>query len=127
MKKDKLDEFRQIIGEDSFCTFLKLLTEIGPDSRTHRISVIIAGILRFALGKISDDHEEGSIAEALAVLDEEPYSDGEEYCRLKELIDQICQKTGMKNYRTTVRGSEYSIADNAIAEYCRWYNMPWED
>jgi hypothetical protein len=60
MKKDKLDEFRQIIGEVCFGAFLKLLTEIGPDSRTHRISVIIAGILRFATGKINDDYENGS-------------------------------------------------------------------
>ena len=127
MKKDKLDEFRQIIGEVSFGAFLKLLTEIGPDSRTHRISVIIAGILRFATGKITDDYENGSVAEALAFLDEEPHSGGEEYLRLKELIDQICQKAGMLNDRVTARGIKYSIADNAIAEYSRWYHMPWED
>ena len=127
MKKDKLDEFRQIMGKNPFGAFMELLIEIGPDSRTHRISVIIAGILRFALGKITDDYENGSVAEALAFLDEEPHSDGEEYLRLKELIDQICQKSGMLNDRVTARGIKYSIADNAIAEYCRWYNMPWED
>ena len=127
LKEDKLDEFRQIIGEELFGSFLKLLTEIGPDSRTHRISVVIAGILRFALGKTTDDYEKGSLAEALVVLDEEPYSDGEEYRRVVELIDHMCQESGMTNYRATTRGSEYSIAENAIAEYCRWYNMPWED
>jgi len=127
MGNDKLDEFRQIIGEVSFGAFMELLTEIGPDSRTQRISVIIAGILRFATGKITGDYENGSVAEALAFLDEEPHSDGEEYLRLKELIDQICQKAGMLNDRVTARGIKYSIADNAIAEYSRWYNMPWED
>jgi hypothetical protein len=127
MKEDKLDEFRRIIGKDFFCVFMKLLTEIGPDSRTHRISVIIAGILRFALGKITDDPDKGSLAEALSVIDEEPYSNSAEYYRLNELIDQICQKTGMMNYRVTARGRKYSISENAIAEYCRWYNMPWED
>jgi len=127
LKEDKLDEFRQIIGEGLFGSFLELLTEIGPGSRTHRISVVIAGILRFALGKTTDDYEKGSLAEALVVLDEEPYSDGEEYRRVVELIDHMCQESGMTNYRATTRGSEYSIAENAIAEYCRWYNMPWED
>ena len=127
MKKDKLDEFQQIIGKVSFGAFMELLSEIGSDSRTHRISVIIAGILRFALGKVTDDYEKGSVSEALAVLDEEPHSDGEEYLRLKELIDQICQKAGMSNDRVTARGIKYSIADNAITEYSRWYNMPWED
>ena len=127
MGKDKLYELRQIIGEVSFGVFLELLTEIGTDGRTHRISVIIAGILRFALEKITDYHEKGSVAEALVFLDEEPHSDGEEYFRLKELIDQICKKAGMLNDRVTARGIKYSIADNAIAEYCRWYNMPWEN
>jgi hypothetical protein len=127
MGKDKLDELRQIIGEVSFDAFLELLTEIGPDSRTHRISVIIAGFLRFALEKITDDYENGSVAEALVFLDEELHSDGEEYFRLKELIDQICKKAGMLNDRVTAGGIKYSIADNAIAEYCRWYNMPWEN
>jgi len=69
LKEDKLDEFRQIIGEGLFSSFLELLTEIGPDSRTHRISVVIAGILRFALGKTTDDYEKGSLAEALVVLE----------------------------------------------------------
>ena len=127
LKEDKLDEFRQIIGEELFGSFLKLLTEIGPGSRTHRISVVIAGILIFALDKTTDDYKKGSLAEALVVLDEEPYSDGDEYIRVAELIDQMCQKSGMMNYRTTTRDSEHSIAENAIAEYCRWYNMPWED
>lgn len=127
LKEDKLDEFRQIIGEKLFGSFLKLLKEVGPDSRTHRISVVIAGILRFALGKTTDEFKKGSLAEALVVLDEEPYSDGEEHSRVAELIDQLCQKSGMTNYRATTRGGEYSIAENAIAEYCRWHNMPWED
>ncbi len=127
LKEDKLDEFRQIIGEELFGSFLKLLTEIGPGSRTHRISVVIAGILIFALDKTTDDYKKGSLAEALVVLDEEPYSDGDEYIRVAELIDQMCQKSGMMNYRTTTRDSEHSIAENTIAEYCRWYNMPWED
>ena len=126
MKKKLLDEFRQIIGDEHYDSFLKLLKEIGPDSRTKRISVVVAGILRFALGRIADDYEKTSLAEVLIVLDEEPYSDGEEYRMVMELIDEICQEAGMGNYRTTSRGVEYSIAENTIAEYCRWYNMPWE-
>lgn len=116
-----------MIGEELFRAFLELLTEIGPDGRTQRISVIIAGILRFALGKATDDNEEGSLGEALTVLDEDPYSEGEEYSAVAEFIDQLCQKTGMKNDRVASRGRKYSIADNAIVEYCKWYDMPWED
>ena len=72
LKEDKLDEFRQIIGEGLFGSFLKLLTEIGPDSRTHRISVVIAGILKFTLGRIAYDYER-SRSELVAAID---------FCRL---------------------------------------------
>lgn len=126
MKKKLLDEFKRIIGEEHYDLFLKLLKEIGPDSRTHRICVVVVGILRFALSRIADDYEKTSLAEVLIVVDEEPYSDGEEYHILMELIDEICQEAGMGNYRTTSRGVEYSISENTISEYCRWYNMPWE-
>lgn len=76
MGKGKLDEFRRIIGEVSLGAFTELLSERGPDSWTHRLSVIIAGILEFTLGRITDDYEKGSVAEALAALDEEPHSNG---------------------------------------------------
>ncbi len=122
-----LEEFKKIVGDEEYTSFLKLLKRIGPSSRTHRISVVIAGILRFALGNISDDYKSGSLEEALVVVEEDPYSDGEEYLKLMELIDAICRETGIENHRVSARGAEYSIADNALADYSRWYNMPWED
>ncbi len=122
-----LDEFKKIIGDENYSSFLRLISEIGPHSRTHRISVVIAAILRFALGRVSDDYEDDSLAEALVVLDEEPYSEGEENEVLLELIDEICQEVVISNYRVSARGEEYSIAENVLAEYARWYNMPWED
>lgn len=125
-----IDEFKEIIGVQSYSTFLRMLKEIGPDARTHRISVVIAAMLRFARSKLPPDCEGGTLAHALVTLDEEPYlaaEESEEYQLMFDLIDDLCDETGMRNLRESARGELYSIADNAIAEYTAWYSMPWED
>ena len=121
-----LKKFKRLIGKREYEIFLKLLREIGPDSRTHRISVVIAGMLRYALHQISE-YEEGSLEEALVVVDEEPYANGNEAEVILALVDEICKEAGMRNRRIASRGSEYSIGENVLEEYCRWYAMPWED
>jgi len=125
-----LKEFKKIIGNQSYSTFLSLLKEIGPDARTHRISVMIAAMLRFALEKLYREGENGTLCQALVALDKEPYlaaEASEEYERLFELIDEMCREAGLRNRRESARGESYSIAENAIAEYIAWYHMPWED
>ena len=125
-----LEEFKKIIGNQSYSTFLSLLKEIGPDARTHRISVVIAAMLRFALEKLYREGEDGTLCQALVALDKEPYlaaEASEEYERLFELIDEMCREAGLRNRRESARGESYSIAENAIAEYIAWYHMPWED
>ena len=125
-----IKEFKKILGTQTYKTFLKVLKEIGPDARTHRISVVIAEMLQFARSTLPADCDEGTLAQALIALEEEPYLAGEEsneYDMVFDLIDELCDEAGMRNLRESSRGESYSIADNAIAEYTGWYNMPWED
>jgi hypothetical protein len=125
-----LKEFKKIIGNQSYSIFLSLLKEIGSDARTHRISVVIAAMLRFALNKLDSDWEKGTLCEALVALNEEPSlaaEESEEYELVYELIDELCREAGLSNRRESARGDSYTIAESAIAEYTAWYNMPWED
>ena len=125
-----LDEFKEIVGEQHFSSFMELLKEIGPDARTHRISVVIAAILRYAVNKLPADCEEGSIALALLKLDEEPYlahEQSDEHEMVFDLVDGLCSEANLMNERESARGEGYSIAENVILEYAAWYNMPWED
>ncbi len=125
-----IKEFKDIIGTQSYSTFLQVLKRIGSDARTHRISVVIAAMLRFALSELSADCDEGTLGHALITLDEEPHlaaEDSEEYELVSDLIDKLCREAGMHNLRESARGESYSIAENVIAEYTAWYNMPWED
>ena len=125
-----LEEFENIIGTETYSTFVQMLEEIGPDARTHRISVVIAAMLRFVRSKLPAGCEDGTLAQALVTLEEEPYlvaEESEEYEMVFDLIDQLCDEAGMSNLRESSRGEPYSIADNTIAEYTGWYGMPWED
>ena len=125
-----IDEFKEIVGDQHFSSFLSLLKEIGPDARTHRISVVIASVLRFAVNQLPPECEDGSIAQALLVLDEEPnlaheQSDG--YEMVFDLVDGLCSEANMMNERESSRGEVYSIAENVILEYVAWYNRPGEE
>ena len=125
-----VDEFKEIVGDQHFSSFLTLLKEIGPDARTHRISVVIASILRFAVNQLPPEIEDGSIAQALLVLDEEPnlaHEQSDEHEMVFDLVDGLCSEANMMNERETTRGEGYSIAENVILEYAAWYNRPRED
>jgi len=125
-----INEFKEIVGDQHFSSFLTLLKEIGPDARAHRISVVIASILRFAVNKLPAECEDGSIAKALLVLDEEPYlahEQSDEHEMVFDLVDGLCSEANMMNERESARGEDDSIAENVILEYAAWYNMPWED
>ncbi len=125
-----IDEFKEIIGEQHFLSFLFFLKEIGPDARTHRLCVVIASILRFAVKQLPAHCEEGTLSQALITLNEEPYlaqEQSDEFELVFGLIDGLCNEAGILNGRVSARGENYSIAENAILEYAAWYNMPWED
>ena len=125
-----VDELKNIIGEQQYTSFLELLKDIGPDARTHRITVVIASILRFAANQIAPKCNEGTLSQALITLEEEPYlahEQSDEYEIVYDVIDSLCTEAGMRNERESARGECYSIAENAILEYAAWYNMPWED
>lgn len=129
-KRKMLDEFEGIIGTETYSVFLNILEEIGPDARTHRISVVIAAMMQFALNVLLTDYQDGLLARALMVLSEEPHlalEGSEEAEVLYDFIDKLCDAAGMLNERESARGTQYSIAENAIAEYAGWYAMPWED
>ena len=125
-----IDEFKEIIGEQQFSSFLALLKEIGLDACTHRISIVIASILRYAVNQLPAECEDGSIAQALLILDEEPclaHEQSDEHEIVFDRVDGLCGEANMMNQRESTRGEDYSIAENVILEYAAWYNMPWED
>ena len=121
-----LREFRNLVGDSQYASILEMLKAIGPEGRTHRLSVFLGGVLQYALTKIEDEYEEGSLEEALVFVEEAPDGSTDKIDLLRELISQICSKAGIRNDRVSSKGDEYSLAAAAIYEYTHWYAMPWE-
>lgn len=57
-----ISEFKKLVGAREYTAFMDLLKEIGPHARTHRISVVIAAMLRYARGQVAGDLERGTLA-----------------------------------------------------------------
>lgn len=106
-----------------------MLHSLVPDGRTHRLAIVVAGLLRHALDiaavRFGEDAPEGSAAASLLRAAEE--ADPEQVAeQIGDLVERLLRDAKVAGKRVTVRGDEYSILDRAIQEFVSWYGMPWE-
>jgi len=122
------NSIKKVVGKKVYDVWLDMLRELVPWGRTHRLALIIAGMLQYASAVAARDNDadnEGSVAWRLAAATET--SDPEEVGEfLSDLIKQLFDDAGVKASRTNAKGMPYSIAEDAIEEYVRWEDMPWE-
>ena len=71
---------QDVVGKETYSIWVDMLRELVPDGRTHRLSVVIAGMLQYALDKsVKIKHrneEEHSVAMSLIDADDAGYPDG---------------------------------------------------
>jgi len=122
------NSIKRIVGAKVYDVWLEMLRELVPWGRTHRLAVIVAGMLQYASAVAAEDKDvdkEGSVAWRLVTATET--SDPEEVGELVlYLLKQLFDDAGVKSARTSAKGMPYSIVENAIEEYVRWEDMPWE-
>ena len=46
--KEKSRSFSGVVGADTYEVWVRMLRELVPDGRTHRLSVMLAGMLHYA-------------------------------------------------------------------------------
>ena len=121
--------FGSVVGEDTYAVWLRMLRELVPDGRTHRLSVMLAGMLHYAAAIAADDEDERANERSLAtsLLEATDASDPSE---VKDLIHdavvQLFKDAKVRFERTSARGTRYSLAEEAYEEFIHWYDMPWE-
>jgi hypothetical protein len=125
-RKRNLEE---VVGKETYALWVDMLRRLVPDGRTHRLSVVVAAMLQYAYliatDNLDDDVEEGSVAQAL--LDATDGGDPEEVGEyLYDIVDRLFKDAKVKHKRTSARGVDYSIAEDALEEYVRWFDTPWE-
>ena len=119
---------KAVVGAKVYAVWLDMLKELVPWGRTHRLAVIVAGMIQYAsvmAAKHEDADKEGSVAWNLVAATETPDPD-EVAGYLMDAIQQLFRDAKVRSSRRSSKGVSYSIAEDAIQEFVRWEDMPWE-
>ena len=129
MPKKTKRSLQDVVGKETYSVWVDMLRELVPDGRTHRLSVVVAGMLEYAVDKSTQikhrNEEEHSLA--MSLVDATDTSDPES---IKELIHDVVERlfkdAGVEYERVGKRGEHYSIADEIYNEFSGWYDYPWD-
>ena len=127
--KERSRSLRAVVGTDTYEAWVRMLRKLVPDGRTHRLAVMVAGMLHYAAAvaaaKNAKERDEGSLA--FSLLEAGDVSDPSE---VKDLIHdavvQLFKDAKVRFERTNARGDKYSLAEDSYEEFIHWFNMPWE-
>jgi hypothetical protein len=127
--KERSRSFSGIVGADTYKVWVRMLSELVPNGRTHRLSVMLAGMLHYAsaIAAADQDEEEDERSLALSLIEATEVSDPSEVeVLIHDAVVQLFKDAKVRFERTSARGDRYSIAEDAYTEFIHWYDMPWE-
>jgi hypothetical protein len=106
-----------------------MLRVLVPQGRTHRLAVVVAGMLQHAVAVAATPlrrRASGSAA-ARALLRASDELDAQSGSGpISDLVRQLFRDAGVSPDRVSARGQAYSIVESVIQEFMSWENMPWE-
>jgi hypothetical protein len=119
---------KEVVGAKIYNVWLDMLKSLVPHGRTHRLSVMVAGMLQYAQEVAYKKAESNSKARKLAESFESAFeSSDEEYLnKIIEIAGNLFEDAGVRYKRKNRKGESYSIAEEAAYEFLNWENMPWE-
>ena len=121
--------FGEVVGADTYAVWVRMLQELVPHGRTHRLSVVLAGMLQYAASVAEpdrkDDEDDSSLASSL-IQATEVGDPSEVEDLIHDAVVQLFKDAKVPFQRTSARGTKYSIAEEAYTEFIHWYDMPWE-
>lgn len=116
------------MGPERYAAWVEMLATLVPGGRTHRLAVVVAGMLQQAAhiaAKSSGKPKRGSVAESLLRATEEPDPD-EVGSHIADLVARLFRDARVSPRRVSADGDEYTIIDGTLQEFAAWENMPWE-
>ena len=127
--KEASRSFSAVVGADTYGVWVRMLRKLVPDGRTHRLSVMLAGLLQYAavMADASRDEEEDEDSLAASLLEATETSDPSEVNDLiHDAVVRLFKDVKVRFERTSARGTKYSLAEEAYEEFIHWFDMPWE-
>jgi hypothetical protein len=119
--------FRTVVGADTYEVWVRMLRELVPDGRTHRLAVMLAGMLQYAVGMAAAKGHKDEPSLAASLLEASEATDPSE---VEELIHyavvQLFKDAKVRFERRNARGDKYSVAEDSYEEFIHWFDMPWE-
>lgn len=119
---------KKVVGLKVYNVWLDMIRRLVPGGRTHRLSVVIAGMLQYALEVSHEKEASNAKAKKLSDLFESvfDYYDDNDIDPAIELAEKLLMDAGVNYERMNSRGDSYSIAEEAVREFLVWENMPWK-
>ena len=120
---------QDVVGEKTYSVWVDMLRTLGPEGRTHRLSVVIAGMLQytFEIAYEIENINEDEHSAAMSIMDATETADPDEIKRLiHDLVDRLFMDAGVEYERVSKRGERYSIAYEAYNEFFRWFDYSWD-
>jgi hypothetical protein len=127
--KVKRRSFSSVVGEEVYAVWVSMLKTLVPHGRIHRLSIVLASMLQYAASVAEPSEEEASEERSLAyslTLASEVGDSSEVADLLHDAVVQLFKDAKVPFERTSARGMQYSIAEEAYEEFIHWYDMPWE-
>ncbi len=129
MKRRSKRSLQDVVGKETYSVWVDMLRELVPERRTHRLSVLIAGMLQFTYeiadrieGKNEDDH-----SVAMSLIDAAESGNPDDIKGLiHDVVSQLFDDAGVSYARISKRGQPYSIADETYNEFASWFDYPWD-
>ncbi len=117
---------KAIVGAKIYGVWLEMLRRLVPYGRTHRLSVIVAGMLQVAVEIAMEKQESNAKARKFLDAIEAAYEDEGCEDEILRTIETLLKDAEVKFTRVNSRGKRYSIADDALYQFIHWEDMPWE-
>ena len=119
---------QDVVGKETYTVWVETLRKLVPDGRTHRLSVVVAGMLHYAtiLAEEFDEDELEEDSVALSLINANEMGPDEIKDELHDVVKRLFKDAGVAFDRMSKRGDPYSIADEAYNEYCSWFDYPWD-
>jgi hypothetical protein len=127
--KETSRSLSKIVGADTYEVWVRMLRKLVPDGRTHRLAVMVAGMLQCAvvMAAAKQDEEEDEHSLAASLLEASDANDPSEVeDLLHDAVVQLFKDAKVRFERTNARGDKYSLAEDSYEEFIHWFDMPWE-
>lgn len=124
-KKSRINSssFKPFVGEETYEVWMKMLKVLVPHGRTHRLAVVVAGMIQYA-SKSVYKKDPDLYDQIFNESDFDDYEMSNE--QLAPFVETLFKDAKAKSKRVNSRGAAYSIVATALEEYARWDFMPWE-